>query len=240
MQCPCCRTDLMRWHSARFSCSVSSHCERLAIFSPRSALPRQARASWDNCATISIAILQTLSLAFHQRARTGDLTMRVVNDVASMREAMVTALMPFAANVLILCGMAGVMLALDWRLALIAMAPLPLMALATVSLGARIQSVSRDQRKREGSVASTVTEALGRHPPDSGALARRPHEQALRRVQRWITEGRGQGETPCGKPRTHDRRVVRHLHRRCALFRCAVGHRWPPFGRRTWSCSSPI
>ncbi|WP_298288589.1 ABC transporter ATP-binding protein [Novosphingobium sp.] len=105
--------------------------------------------------------LQTLSLAFHQRARTGDLTMRVVSDVASMREAMVTALMPFAANVLILCGMAGVMLVLDWQLALIAMAPLPLMALATARLGTRIQSVSRDQRKREGSVASTVTEALG-------------------------------------------------------------------------------
>lgn len=105
--------------------------------------------------------LQRLSLAFHDKARTGDLTMRVVNDVSSMREAMVTALLPFATNVLILFSMAGVMLLLDWRLALVALAPLPLLALATVRLGGRIQQVSREQRKREGSVAATTAEALG-------------------------------------------------------------------------------
>lgn len=105
--------------------------------------------------------LQRLSLAFHDQARTGDLTMRVVNDVSSMREAMVTALLPFATNVLILLSMAGVMLLLDWRLALVALAPLPLLALATVRLGGQIQQVSREQRKREGSVAATTAEALG-------------------------------------------------------------------------------
>jgi ATP-binding cassette, subfamily B, bacterial len=105
--------------------------------------------------------LQRLSLAFHDRTRTGDLTMRVVNDVSSMREAMVTALLPFATNVLILFSMAGVMLLLDWRLALVALAPLPLLAFATVRLGGRIQQVSREQRKREGGVAATTAEALG-------------------------------------------------------------------------------
>lgn len=105
--------------------------------------------------------LQRLSIAFHDRARNGDLTMRVVNDVSSMREAMVTALLPFATNVLILISMAGIMLVLDWRLALVALAPLPLMALATIRLGGRIQQVSREQRKREGSIAATTAEALG-------------------------------------------------------------------------------
>jgi len=105
--------------------------------------------------------LQRLSLAFHETTRTGDLTMRVVNDVSSMREAMVTAMLPFATNVLILVSMAAVMLVLDWRLALVALAPLPLLALATVRLGGRIQQVSRDQRKREGSIAATTAEALG-------------------------------------------------------------------------------
>ncbi len=105
--------------------------------------------------------LQRLSLAFHETTRTGDLTMRVVNDVSSMREAMVTAMLPFATNVLILVSMAGVMLVLDWRLALVALAPLPLLAFATVRLGGRIQQVSREQRKREGSIAATTAEALG-------------------------------------------------------------------------------
>lgn len=105
--------------------------------------------------------LQRLSLAFHERARTGDLTMRVVSDVASMREAMVTALLPFTTNVLILVSMAGVMLLLDWRLALVALLPMPLLALVTVRLGGRIQEVSREQRRREGGIAAATAEALG-------------------------------------------------------------------------------
>eukprot|EP01041_Mallomonas_annulata_P025485 gene25485-46528_t len=85
--------------------------------------------------------LQRLSLAFHETTRTGDLTMRVVNDVSSMREAMVTAMLPFATNVLILVSMAAVMLVLDWRLALVAPAPLPLLPSATVPLGRRTHQV---------------------------------------------------------------------------------------------------
>lgn len=105
--------------------------------------------------------LQRLSLSFHETARTGELTIRVVSDVSSMREAMVTALLPFAANVLILLAMSGVMLWLDWRLALVALAPLPLLGLATTRLGARIQQASREQRKREGGIAATAAEVLG-------------------------------------------------------------------------------
>lgn len=105
--------------------------------------------------------LQRLSLGFHDRARTGDLTVRVVNDVSSMREAMVTALLPFTANVLIIVSMALVMVILDWRLALVALAPLPLLGLTTVKLGGKIQKVSREQRKREGSVAAMTAETLG-------------------------------------------------------------------------------
>lgn len=104
--------------------------------------------------------LQSLSLSFHDRARTGDLTMRMVGDVGMMREAAVTALLPFATNVLIVFGMAGVMLWLNWQLALIALAPLPLLAFATFKLGRRIQSVSREQRKREGGIAAATSESM--------------------------------------------------------------------------------
>jgi ATP-binding cassette, subfamily B, bacterial len=104
--------------------------------------------------------LHTLSLAFHDRARTGDLTMRIVGDVGMLRDAAVTAFLPLVTNILILTGMAGVMLWLDWRLALLALSPLPLLALTTVRLGRRIQTVSREQRKREGSIAAAASEAM--------------------------------------------------------------------------------
>jgi ATP-binding cassette subfamily B protein len=107
------------------------------------------------------AHLQRLSLHFHERQRAGDLTLRVVGDVGMLKEAAVTAFLPMLANILVVAGMAAVMLWLDWRLALLAFLPLPLLWLATSRIGKRIGEVSRQQRKREGAMAATASEALG-------------------------------------------------------------------------------
>lgn len=104
--------------------------------------------------------LQRLSLGFHGKARTGDLTMRLIGDVGMLKEVMVTAALPMAANALVLLGMVVVMLILDWRLALIAFAPLPLLWLTTLRLGRRLQSAGRALRAREGAMAATAAEAL--------------------------------------------------------------------------------
>jgi ATP-binding cassette, subfamily B, bacterial len=104
--------------------------------------------------------LQGLSLGFHARAKTGDLTMRLIGDVGMLKETAVTAALPLAANVLILVGMVAVMLWLDWQLALIALLPLPLLWLSSVRIGRRIQTISRSQRKREGDMAATAAETL--------------------------------------------------------------------------------
>lgn len=104
--------------------------------------------------------LQSLSLAFYARAKTGDLTMRLIGDVGMLKETAVTAALPLAANVLVLVGMIGVMLALNWQLALLALLPLPLLWLSTLRIGRRIQVVSRKQRKREGDMAATAAETM--------------------------------------------------------------------------------
>lgn len=107
------------------------------------------------------AHLQRLSLGFHERQRTGDLTLRVVGDVGMLKEAAVTAFLPMLANILVVAGMAAVMLWLNWQLALLAFLPLPLLWLATAKIGKQIGEVSRQQRKREGAMAATASEALG-------------------------------------------------------------------------------
>lgn len=104
--------------------------------------------------------LQTLSLGFHARARTGDLTMRLVSDVGMLKETAVTAALPLAANLLVLTGMLTVMLVLDWQLALLALSPLPLLWLVSLKLTRRIREVSRTQRKREGELAATSAETM--------------------------------------------------------------------------------
>ena len=101
--------------------------------------------------------LQGLSLGFHTRSKAGDLTMRLIGDVAMLKETAVTAGLPLAANVL---GMVAVMMVLDWQLALIALIPLPVLWFASIRAGKKIQAASRKQRKVEGQMAATAAEAM--------------------------------------------------------------------------------
>jgi ATP-binding cassette subfamily B protein len=134
------------------------------------------RALFDYLATLAFALagarvltrvrgdlfrhLQSLPMSFHQGARTGDLTVRLISDVGMLKETAVTAAMPLAVNTLILVGMVGVMLWLDWQLALIALLPLPLLWLSSLRFGRKIQDVSRKTRATEGQMAATASEAL--------------------------------------------------------------------------------
>jgi ATP-binding cassette subfamily B protein len=104
--------------------------------------------------------LQTLSLARHARRRSGDWLVRVVSDVGILREAVVTALLPLATQVVLLAGMVAVMLYVDWRLSVAALLPLPLFLLFTLRQSRRIQDVGRQQRRREGDLANAAAESL--------------------------------------------------------------------------------
>jgi ATP-binding cassette subfamily B protein len=104
--------------------------------------------------------MQALPLSFHSTARAGDLVVRVISDVNMLRDVMVTAILPLVANVLVLVGMWGVMFWLNWRLAVLGLAPFPLLVLATSLLSMRIREAARKQRKKEGAMASTAAEAI--------------------------------------------------------------------------------
>src|SRR5881396_287227 len=104
--------------------------------------------------------VQYLSLSFHTKAKTGDLVVRVISDVAMLQEVAVTALIPTVAKALIVAGMVGLMFYLNWQLALIAVAVFPLFWLRTVTLTHRIREVARRQRRQEGAMAATAAESI--------------------------------------------------------------------------------
>jgi ATP-binding cassette, subfamily B, bacterial len=105
--------------------------------------------------------VQYLSLSFHNRARTGDLVVRMMGDIAMLQDVAVSALMPLVAKLLIMVSMFGLMLWMNWKLGLLALAVMPLFALRTIKLGKRIQEVARKQRQREGAMAAAATESIG-------------------------------------------------------------------------------
>jgi ATP-binding cassette subfamily B protein len=104
--------------------------------------------------------LHGLPLSFHNRARSGDLVVRVISDVGMLQDVTVTALLPLVARLLILAGMVGVMFWMNWQLALGALALLPLFGLRTVKLSRSIREVAQQQRKREGAMAATAAESF--------------------------------------------------------------------------------
>lgn len=102
-----------------------------------------------------------LSVRFHSRARSGDLITRLVADVGKLRDVAVTAAMPLLGNVVTLLAMVGVMIVLDWRLALVVVAAFPFFAVASSSSSKKITAAARIQRRREGDLAGTAGESLG-------------------------------------------------------------------------------
>ncbi|MBW3638404.1 MAG: ABC transporter ATP-binding protein/permease [Actinobacteria bacterium] len=107
------------------------------------------------------AHLHTLSMAYHDKARTGDLVTRVTGDVGRLQEVTVTAALPLAGNVVTLAGMLVVVAVLDWQLALLVLLVFPVFLVTSVRLTRRISTVSRSQRQAEGALASLATESLG-------------------------------------------------------------------------------
>ncbi|MGL5794756.1 MAG: ABC transporter ATP-binding protein, partial [Waterburya sp.] len=105
--------------------------------------------------------IQSLSLSFHNKAKTGDLITRVTYDIERLREVTVVAALPLVTNTLTMVGMLGVMMWLNIQLALIAVAIFPIFLITTATMSKRIHKVAKKQRQREGVMAANAAEAIG-------------------------------------------------------------------------------
>jgi len=107
------------------------------------------------------AHIQRMSLSFHSQRRTGDLTTRLTGDIGRLQEIVSTAVLPLAVHLLTVLGVAVVMVFLQWKLALVAFAVLPLFWISTQNLGKQIRNTARRERERQGEMGSIATEAIG-------------------------------------------------------------------------------
>ena len=107
------------------------------------------------------AHMQRLSLAFHDRQRTGDMITRVTNDVTKVQEIVTDKLLvDGVTSSLQFVGMLAVMLAIDWKLGLVAAAWAPLVVLASSHFRRRIRSEEIRVRQSEGEITSLAQETI--------------------------------------------------------------------------------
>ena len=92
--------------------------------------------------------LQRLSLRFFDRNPVGRLMTRVTNDVEQLNEAFSSGLVTIFGDVFTLLFIVGMMLQLNWRLALVTFTVLPFVAVATFLFRGLIRRAYRDIRVR--------------------------------------------------------------------------------------------
>lgn len=104
--------------------------------------------------------IHRLSLTEHDKKRTGDLIGRVTNDVDRIQDFVTSALLGIVTSVLTLLGIVGVMLYMSWRFTVISLSVAPILFLVVYGFTRRIKKASRNVRKKESELISTVEEVL--------------------------------------------------------------------------------
>ncbi len=104
--------------------------------------------------------LQHQSLSYFDRNPVGRLISRLTNDVDALNEFIGTSVVTVVGDVVILLGVVVVMFIMDWRLALISLAVLPLIALASWGFQRLMRTTYRQQRVRLARVNTFLQENI--------------------------------------------------------------------------------
>src|SRR5215208_611305 len=122
------------------------------------------------------AHLQRLSLTFHNRSKSGEHLTKVVSDTNTLRDVFTELALNTASQSLTLVGMFGIMIFLNWQLALAVMATFPLLFGVVLYRFRAAKSSSKRQGKKEEEIANRVTEVLSTVPLVQ-AFSREEHEE---------------------------------------------------------------
>lgn len=106
------------------------------------------------------AHLQQLSLSFHTRNQSGELLTKVASDTNLIRDVFADWAVTFSGQVLTVIGMLTVMFLMDWQLALVVFATLPVLFAILLRLNRKIKATARSQRQLEGKLVSRLNEVL--------------------------------------------------------------------------------
>lgn len=102
--------------------------------------------------------LQKLSLSFHEFFRSGDLVYRLTSDLRELPMLLIGVPIGFVGRIVIISIHMIAMLSMEWRLALIAFAVMPILAYYNRRTGSGMHKATKQKRSREGNVTSLISE----------------------------------------------------------------------------------
>ncbi|GAB4562499.1 MAG: ABC transporter ATP-binding protein [Anaerolineae bacterium] len=104
--------------------------------------------------------LQRLSLSFFERTSTGELMSRATNDVNELERFVTHGVILIAVDFLRLVGASLILLAMDWRLALVVLAPVPIIGVALRRFNSYARPIYRSARDRLGDLNAKLQDNL--------------------------------------------------------------------------------
>jgi len=104
--------------------------------------------------------LQTLSMAYHDRHKVGDLMSRVTNDSEAINQVLSNGLITFITNILTLGGIMVSMFVLNWQLAIGTLILLPLMVYITGVVTRRSRVAFREVQRNLGDMNAVMEENI--------------------------------------------------------------------------------
>ena len=104
------------------------------------------------------AKVQRMPIAFFTRTQTGALTSRLNNDVVGAQTAVTSTLGSVVSNVVVLTTTLIAMVALEWRLTLLALVVLPLFVIPAKRVGRKLQAISRENMNTNAEMNSQMQE----------------------------------------------------------------------------------
>jgi ABC-type multidrug transport system fused ATPase/permease subunit len=104
--------------------------------------------------------LQHLSLSYFERTSTGEIMSRITNDVNELENFVTHGSSLTLVDLLRLLGTMVVLLALDWRLALVALLPVPVLGVALRAFNQRVRPIYRHVRDRLGDINARLQDNI--------------------------------------------------------------------------------
>lgn len=128
--------------------------------------------------------VQRMPVAFFTRTQTGSLISRLNNDVIGAQTAVTSTLGSVVSNVVVLVTTLAAMIALEWRLTLIALIVLPVFVVPARRVGNKLQEIAREQMglnaqmntqmsERFNVAGAMLVKLFGRHDREVGEFSGR-------------------------------------------------------------------
>jgi ATP-binding cassette subfamily B protein len=149
--------DLMRWGAiylaltAGLACSVGTFIWQAGTI--RTSVSHDIRRA-------GFANLQELSFSFFDHRPVGWLMARMTSDCERLSNIMAWGVLDFCWGTTLMTAIAGVMFALNWRLAIVVLAVIPLLAWISARFQTRILASSRIVRKTNSRITASYNEAI--------------------------------------------------------------------------------